>query len=484
MNLYQQLGVTQTATNEEIKRAYFRLVRQFTPEKHPDEFMRIRNAYEQLSNEESRITYDESLSRFTGFTGEIAAVIMEAERLGDKGLFDEAIDLLNETLVKCKKSRADAAVVQLALGKMYVNAGNSGKAVKIAEKLVADDPANPEYLSLAFISCAERGWFKKAFAYLEELKRIDPNNDLGTIGRFTDIAMPPEVLGKKIEEVEAQGGKAPMQCINALLSCLLHTRDTDDTPQYEQLTFFSEEDKATKGEQPWQDLLFIADKLVEHTADIKGKQREYIINVLQNDILEEMYEQDRYDILPQIDRVIANTGAEELLKTPEYEVVSVGYEALAAVRNGIPKTLAALSLSRAFSQSEVCGEIDRKAFRGDALTYEVDILLEYQFFKQSIRRFRSEYKKLYSYSADFLDTIGMYNEDRRYDEARKRFQRTKNNDGGRFALEWLGEDDVFEAEEASGAVTGRQEPIRVIKTGRNEPCPCGSGLKYKKCCGR
>lgn len=25
---------------------------------------------------------------------------------------------------------------------------------------------------------------------------------------------------------------------------------------------------------------------------------------------------------------------------------------------------------------------------------------------------------------------------------------------------------------------------RKIKIGRNEPCPCGSGLKYKKCCGR
>jgi len=23
-----------------------------------------------------------------------------------------------------------------------------------------------------------------------------------------------------------------------------------------------------------------------------------------------------------------------------------------------------------------------------------------------------------------------------------------------------------------------------VKVGRNEPCPCGSGKKYKKCCGR
>jgi SEC-C motif-containing protein len=29
----------------------------------------------------------------------------------------------------------------------------------------------------------------------------------------------------------------------------------------------------------------------------------------------------------------------------------------------------------------------------------------------------------------------------------------------------------------------RPQPVRVAKIGRNEPCPCGSGAKYKKCCG-
>jgi uncharacterized protein len=29
----------------------------------------------------------------------------------------------------------------------------------------------------------------------------------------------------------------------------------------------------------------------------------------------------------------------------------------------------------------------------------------------------------------------------------------------------------------------RQEPLRSAKVGRNEPCPCGSGKKFKKCCG-
>ena len=27
------------------------------------------------------------------------------------------------------------------------------------------------------------------------------------------------------------------------------------------------------------------------------------------------------------------------------------------------------------------------------------------------------------------------------------------------------------------------EPVEVIKVGRNDPCPCGSGKKFKKCCG-
>lgn len=30
----------------------------------------------------------------------------------------------------------------------------------------------------------------------------------------------------------------------------------------------------------------------------------------------------------------------------------------------------------------------------------------------------------------------------------------------------------------------RPRPITSTKVGRNEPCPCGSGAKYKKCCGK
>ena len=34
-----------------------------------------------------------------------------------------------------------------------------------------------------------------------------------------------------------------------------------------------------------------------------------------------------------------------------------------------------------------------------------------------------------------------------------------------------------------GDINPKPAPRQVAKIGRNEPCPCGSGKKYKKCCG-
>jgi len=42
----------------------------------------------------------------------------------------------------------------------------------------------------------------------------------------------------------------------------------------------------------------------------------------------------------------------------------------------------------------------------------------------------------------------------------------------------------LEAEEELIENTEKVEPIKAEQApGRNDPCPCGSGKKYKKCCG-
>ena len=35
----------------------------------------------------------------------------------------------------------------------------------------------------------------------------------------------------------------------------------------------------------------------------------------------------------------------------------------------------------------------------------------------------------------------------------------------------------------AGEMQAVQQVVRGEKVGRNDPCPCGSGKKYKKCCG-
>jgi len=43
----------------------------------------------------------------------------------------------------------------------------------------------------------------------------------------------------------------------------------------------------------------------------------------------------------------------------------------------------------------------------------------------------------------------------------------------------------LEAEEELIKKTKKVEPLHADRQpGRNDPCPCGSGKKYKKCCGK
>jgi preprotein translocase subunit SecA len=48
----------------------------------------------------------------------------------------------------------------------------------------------------------------------------------------------------------------------------------------------------------------------------------------------------------------------------------------------------------------------------------------------------------------------------------------------------FGDEENFDRafEEAFAEYEEIQQPAVSVKIGRNEPCPCGSGKKYKKCC--
>jgi len=70
------------------------------------------------------------------------------------------------------------------------------------------------------------------------------------------------------------------------------------------------------------------------------------------------------------------------------------------------------------------------------------------------------------------------------DSISDRFEKRKEKRKlGELAEKARGKDDV-EAEKELVKKTEKVEPIKTgAAPGRNDPCPCGSGKKYKKCCG-
>jgi len=52
---YQILGLDENAKDQEIRNRYLELVRKFTPEQHPEGFIRITKAYEAIKDRRSRI---------------------------------------------------------------------------------------------------------------------------------------------------------------------------------------------------------------------------------------------------------------------------------------------------------------------------------------------------------------------------------------------------------------------------------------------
>ena len=104
-----------------------------------------------------------------------------------------------------------------------------------------------------------------------------------------------------------------------------------------------------------------------------------------------------------------------------------------------------------------------------------DPLLEYQF--ESYNLFQEMMLRVRESFAEQFFRVRVVTE-----EARRSPRRL--SEGRDFELPGFGRGEAAPEETIRGG-EGRAEPVRKgPRVGRNDPCPCGSGKKYKHCCGK
>jgi curved DNA-binding protein CbpA len=145
-DLYARLGVGRDASREAIRRAYRALLRQYTPERAPEEFKRLREAYETLNDPHSRAEYDRAPSATVQQALRLAGAAMEtqdyeaAERHLKRVLIeDPTLDFARNWLGLCflYQDKGEQAVAQYerlvqspgAAAHLYGNAGHAYRSV-------------------------------------------------------------------------------------------------------------------------------------------------------------------------------------------------------------------------------------------------------------------------------------------------------------------------------------------------------------------
>ena len=152
---YKILGLEPGATSQEIKRAYFSLVRKYSPESEPEKFREIREAYEQLQNpvRQDGPVFPELSDPWAV---KILQQIRKYQQQGQKQLTRDACEEAWRIFPEERQFLYLLAVAQR-------QAGNTGKAIKSCERLVKEEPENRWFRRELAVSYIERGFTKKAY---------------------------------------------------------------------------------------------------------------------------------------------------------------------------------------------------------------------------------------------------------------------------------------------------------------------------------
>jgi len=164
---YSVLGVEREATPTELKKAYFRLIRQHTPEDDPEAFRLVSEAYRVLSNPETRTDYDNSES----VPDEILSQLQASFSLIDDDPYEAevAADALLE-------DHPEYELIRSAVGALYLRVDQNSKALDVFQELSREFPDSAIYAKLLGVSLCELDRKQEGIKRIKESITLDPSD--------------------------------------------------------------------------------------------------------------------------------------------------------------------------------------------------------------------------------------------------------------------------------------------------------------------
>lgn len=428
-NYFHVLGIENTNDEKEIKRAYFRKVKEYSPEKHPEKFQEIRQAYEFLMDKEAREQYNNSIDMPEAIVNEY----LEAIRLDEMENSFKAVDVL-ETVANAAGN--NIAFLTL-LGNLYYKVNKPRKAYKIFLKLVELEPDNAEFWFFLGKSQEQQKHWRKAVSSYQKAIELKPNN-------VNYMMFLVQILYDNSYYLEARS------VVTKVLSISNTNLDAH---------IFAIMIAVTLGEINGGKKALKQVYRVMKSEDISGEAKTYCIaHIL---MFLHHFETTAYDSEKLAFKEILLTI--KAVDSFQQENINAMLKELTAgelvADSTIPEYFKALTIYRI--EMEDTGEIDED----EIFEVESYIIDEIKEARRKLPLFKKKYPEFYKLNKKFLDLVGNAKTVKLYEYAARK---------------------SGELDEETELLMNRPDPI--VKTGptigRNDPCPCGSGKKYKKCCGR
>jgi tetratricopeptide (TPR) repeat protein len=450
LNYYELLNIARDADNNAIKRAYFSAVKLHSPDTDPEGFKAVRTAYETLSDQKRRAEYDAYFIASSG--GDIAADVqtdlLAAREMLRENKYYQAEVFMTELTGKYP----DSSEVKCLHAEVLWLLKKTGTAEKLLAELLEKDPSCYDALLLRAKIAVSKGHTEKAVVYFNETVKLDPQNPRAWIEymKYTIHHSSSRTLNVFTRAMELD---KDMFRDDYMLYLIGATNIDIEKINVEQDLFF--DSNWVQYYDKFADF-FIND--TNPTEDIFVQIMNLMLFFIKNE-----------ELLPFIEKILP-VLENSRFKTDD-DIVSFKY-----IRAGV--VLQKLRQDKRIH--DVLAELTSILYTEDAnkeeqLSMECYIAFHMLSLRPSIKVLMNEYPEQFKLNqAFYYDVLNEKKNDYLIDKYSGIYKRL--NPSAKMNLDYI-DDGLDNTEEVTPFV--RESP----KTGRNDPCPCGSGKKYKKCCG-